>query len=84
MGCRSVWKKALGIEDKQAVYAVGQDLVFYLAFDAGSGHDSLQLHAQLVGQLAAFGQQFLGHLLHGGSLYFAIYKYVVHVFVVKW
>ena len=50
---------SLVVKHKELVDPVGKNLVLHLAADAGAGHHRVQLHAQLVGQLAALGEQFL-------------------------
>ena len=70
-------EQAFGIEDVHLVHTIFHYLVFH-AVKAGTGDDALQLHAESVGELAAFCQQFESDILYCRSLYFAIYKYVVH------
>ena len=81
MGCRRVWEQAFGIEHKQLVDSVRQNLTFYIALDARAGNDGVKLNAKLVGELAALGEQFLRHFGNGGAFYLAIYEYVVHCFI---
>ena len=79
MWCRRVREESLTVEDVQLVDAVRKNLVFDLALYTCSGNNSLQINTELIGQLAAFGKQFLRDLSNGGLLYFAIYKNVVHI-----
>ena len=76
--CRGVREQALAIESEQLIHAIRQDLVFHLAFDASASHDSVQFHAQLVGQFTPFGEQLLGDFGHLCAFGLDIYKYVVH------
>ena len=78
VGQRSIGRQSRRVENVQAVHAVGQDLGFDVPRDAGPGGHGLELHAQLVGQFAALGQQFLAYLGHRSAFKLAIYKYVVH------
>ena len=80
MWCRSVWEKFRSIEYEEFVNAIRQNLFFNLAFDIGTDDDSMELYAELVGELASFRQQFLRDLLNEGVLYLYIYKYVVHAY----
>jgi hypothetical protein len=79
MGSRGIGEETLTVEHEQLVNAVGKNLVFHLALDAGTGNDSVELHTQFVGQLAAFSKQFLRNLGNLCAFDFAIYKYVVHI-----
>ena len=78
---RRVREEFGSVEDKEFVDAVGEYLLLHLALDSGADDHGMELHAELIGQLAAFGQKFLRNFLHGGAFNFTIYKYVVHSFV---
>ena len=79
MGSRSVGEELGGVEDEQLVHTVGQHLLLDFAFDAGADGHGVQLHPELIGQLAALGQKFLRDLAHLGAFNLDIYEYVIHV-----
>ena len=62
----------------QFVNAVAQDFLFHLALDAVARSDGFELNAKLVGQFAAFGEEFKRHFLNRVFIDFAINEYVVH------
>ena len=78
MGSGRVGEQVLPVEYKKLVHPVREDLGLHGPFDAGAGHHGVQFHAQLVRELAALGQEFLGDLGHDRALDLAIYEYVIH------
>ena len=78
MRSRCVREEALSVEDEELVNAVRQNLIFHLALNTSTRNHSVQLYAELVGELAALGEKFLRHFLNLSAFYLAIYKYVVH------
>lgn len=81
VGSRCVREQSFAVENKQLVNAVGQNLILHLIFNTRTDDHGMEFHIQLIGQLAALGQQFLGNLLNLCTFNLAIYKYVVHIFV---
>ena len=75
---RCVREEALSVEDEELVDAVRQNLIFHLALDASAGNYGVKVYAELIGELASFGEKFLRHFLNLSAFYLAIYKYVVH------
>ena len=59
MGSGGVGEETLAVEDKQFVHTIRQDLLLDLSLDVLSGHDGVELHALLIGQFAALGEQLL-------------------------
>ena len=59
MRSRCVGEESLGVEDKELVHAVRQNLVLHLALDASTSHDGVEVHTELVGEFAALGQKLL-------------------------
>ncbi len=59
------------------VHTVRENL-FFNAIKALASANALELNAESVGQLATLRKQFKGNVNDGGSLNFAIYKYVIH------
>ena len=78
VGSGRVREQVLPVENKQFVHPVREDLGLHGPSDAGTGHHGVQFHAQLVGELAALGQEFLGDLGHDRALDLAIDEYVIH------
>ena len=79
--CRGVGEESLAVEHEQFIHAVWQNLCLYLALDACAGNNGVELHAELVGELASLGEQLLRYFGHDRALYLAIYEYVVHIFL---
>ena len=77
MGQRRVGEQPRRVKHMQLVHTVGQHLLFY-SFQSCSCCDGFQLATQLVGQFAAFGEQFQTDIGNCRTFYFEIYKYVVH------
>ena len=77
MGSRSVGEQFLGIEHKQFINTVRQNLILNLALDACTSNNGVELYIKFIGELATLGQQLLRYFLYLSTFYFAIYKYVV-------
>ena len=75
----SVWEQSLCIENMKLVHTERQHLLLY-AFEIVACGNGFQLTSQLIGQLAALGQQFEADIGNGRAFYFKIYEYVVHDF----
>ena len=58
-GSGGVGEETLAVEDKQFVHTIRQDLLLDLSLDVLSGYDGVELHALLIGQFAALGEQLL-------------------------
>ena len=72
-----VGEQAFGVEHMNLVHTVRENL-FFNAIKALASANALELNAESVGQLATLRKQFKGNVNDGGSLNFAIYKYVIH------
>ena len=59
MRCGGVREQPFCIKNKEFVDAIRQYLVLYLPFDASSSYNRVELYTQLIGQLTAFGKEFL-------------------------
>ena len=77
MGSRGVGEETFAVEDKEFVNAIRQNLIFHLILNTRADNHGMEFYIQLIGQLAALGQQFLRNFLNGCAFNFAIYKYVV-------
>ena len=64
----------------ELIHTIRKNFFLYLAFDARASHDSLELHAQFIGEFATLGKEFIRYFLYLSLIYFAIYEYVVHVY----
>ncbi len=74
-------KRSVGIEAAvlhlvDGVHTVGEYL-FFDVLEVVAGNDGLELHAEFVGQLASFGEQFEAHVCYAAVFILAIYYYVV-------
>ena len=78
MGLGGVGVESFRVKHVEFVHAVGEDVLFHLSRDARARSDGFELHAELVGQLAAFGEEFERNFLDRIFVNFAIYEYVVH------
>ena len=77
MWVRGIREQSLSVEYVNFVHAVFYHLLLY-AVQSAAGYDTLQFHAQRVGEFASFCEQFERDILHCRALYLAIYKNVVH------
>ena len=77
-----VWEKSLRIEDMDAVDTIFDNLLLY-AFKTRASYDTFKFHAKGIGELASFGKELEGYILYLCSLYFAVYEYVVHLYVLS-
>ena len=79
-GCvrvRGVREQSFCIKDMHLVNTVLYYLLLY-TIKTRASNDTFELNAKSIGKLASFCEEFEGNILYLCSLYFAIYKYVIH------
>jgi hypothetical protein len=82
-GC--VWERSVGeefliVEDVHLIYTVGDNLLLN-TIETSADKYGFQLYTQLVGELATLGAKLQTHISNLVAFEFAIYKYVVHIYL---
>ena len=80
MRCRRVREQPFTVKHEQFVHTVGQYLFLHNTLNTRSGNNGMQFRTEFICQFAALCEQFLRYFLYLGTLYFTIYKNVVHIF----